>query len=315
MPSLRARIVLSILRNRHLFRLSRRRDTARDWLEDIASIRRRAERSSALLGRTPKGVVAVPALGAPVPSEWIRSAHPDGGASAAKAILYFHGGGYVLGSVAAHRAITAKFAAESGVPALLFGYRLAPEHPYPAALEDAQAVYAWLLADGRGPGDVVFLGDSAGGGLLLALMLRLRDAGLPLPAAGVALSPWTDVANTGESLNANAHLCLAPRDSWKACARHYAGGADPRQPEISPLYGDLHGLPPLLLFAGGHETLLSDSTRFAQKAGQAGVDVTLRVGQGLCHCYPACAPLFPEAVQALREIGRFVRLHLGPRQV
>lgn len=314
MPSLRARVFLSILRNRHLFQPLRRKDTARDWLEDIASIRRRAERSSALLGRLPKGAEAVPAPGAPVPSEWIRPAGPDGGESAGKAILYFHGGGYVLGSVAAHRAITAKFAAQSGVPALLFGYRLAPEHPHPAALEDAQAVYSWLLANGRGPGEIVFMGDSAGGGLLLALMLRLRDAGLPLPAAGVALSPWTDVANTGESLNANAHRCLAPRDSWKACAGHYAGEADPRQPEISPLYGELHGLPPLLLYAGEYETLLSDSTRFAQKARQAGLDVTLRVGQGLCHCYPACAPLFPEAVQALREIGRFVRLHLGLRQ-
>ncbi len=311
MLSFRARLFLFLLRNRHLLRLNFRKETGEDWLHGLPKVREAAAKSSALMGRLPEDIVAQPAdLGA-LRAEWIRprtaaaSTHPD------EAILYFHGGGYVLGTIEAHRGIVAKFVKAAGVGALLFEYRLAPEHPYPAALEDALAAYRWLLHEGYWPERVLFMGDSAGAGLSLATLLALRDEGRPLPAGAVALSPWTDLANTGESLRTNAHLCLAPKDSWVACATHYVGDNDPTDPHISPLYGDLRGLPPLLLFCGADETLRDDSIRFADKARQAGVDVTLRVGERLCHCYPACAPIFPEATAAMAEIGAFARRRLG----
>ena len=309
MPSLRARIFLFLLKNRHLFRLKLQKETAHDWETALPEVRSAAARSAKMLGRLPKGLQAVPVAVGQLAAEWIQSPQ----VAEQKTILYFHGGGYILGSVEAHRSIVAKFVQGSGVRALLFGYRLAPEHRFPAALDDSVAAYRWLLAEGISPAHIVFAGDSAGGGLCLATLLALRDQGLPLPAGAVALSPWTDLKNTGESLRTNAEKCLAPTNSWVVCANHYLGGQDPGTPYASPLYGDLRGLPPLLLSVGGDETLLDDSIRFARKAQEAGVDVTLRVGEGMCHCYPACAPMFPEATQALEELCSFIRARLGAR--
>ncbi len=308
MPSLRGRLFVWILRHRHLLRLKRRPETERDWATDLAGVRRAAEASAGMLGRLPRDVAAEPVDAGGVAAEWLRpaTARTDAGA-----VLYFHGGGYVLGSVAAHRAIVAKFVRGGAVPALVFDYRLAPEHPFPAGLHDALAAYDWLLAQGVPPGRVVFAGDSAGGGLLLAAMLALKDRGSPLPGAGVALSPWTDLTFSGASYRTNAPLCLAPTGSWRACRGHYLGERDPRDPYASPLHGNLAGLPPLLLFAGGDETLRDDAVAFADKARAAGVDVSLRLGQGLFHCYPACAPLFPEATAAMEEIRAFISRFAG----
>ncbi|KAF0218432.1 MAG: Alpha/beta hydrolase fold-3 domain [Geobacteraceae bacterium] len=308
MPSLQCRIFLFVLRNRHLLRFKLKKETAVDWETSLPEVRRSAEKSAKMLGKLPKDIEASPvAIGGGLLAEWIQPAQ----AVKDKVILYFHGGGYVLGSIQAHRGIVSKFVKGSGVVALLFDYRLAPEHPFPAALDDSLAAYRWLLAEGVSPSKIVFAGDSAGGGLCLATLLALRDQGIPLPAAAVTLSPWTDVKNTGESLRTNARLCLAPANSWVACSKHYAGNNDPGLPYISPLYGDLRGLPPILIHVGGHETLLSDSTRFAEKAKAAGTDVTLKIGEGLFHCYPACAPLFPEATQAMDEICAFIKTHVG----
>ncbi len=233
-------------------------------------------------------------------------------AAADRAILYFHGGGYATGSIAAHRGIVAKFVRAAGVPALLFDYRLAPEHPFPAAVDDAVAAYRYLLAQGVEAAHIVFIGDSAGGGLALATLLALRVQGLPLPVGAAVMSPWTDVTNSGASWVSNAQADpLTWKESQVVFAAYYAGEHDPADPLISPLFGDLHGLPPLLIYVGGDETLLDDSTRFAAKAQAAGVQVTLHIGAGLFHCYPACAPLFPEATQALAEIGQFVRERVG----
>jgi acetyl esterase/lipase len=218
----------------------------------------------------------------------------------------------VTGSCQGHRSVVAKFVKASGVGALLFAYRLAPEHPFPAALEDALAAYRWLLAEGVSPDHIAFMGDSAGGGLGLATLIALRDQAVPLPAAAVALSPWTDLKCTGESLTTKAKVdSLTWKESWAVFSSYYAGENDPGLPWISPLYGDLQGLPPLLIYVGGDELLLDDSTRFAEKAERAGVEVTLRVGEGLFHCYPVCAPLFPEAKQAMVEICTFIKAHLG----
>lgn len=307
MSSLRSRIFLFVLRNRHLLNFRLKKETSVDWATSLPEVRRNAEKSSKMFGKLPKGIEAFPVAIGGLSAEWIQP--PQGVKD--KVILYFHGGGYVLGSIEAHRGIVAKFVKGSGVAALSFNYRLAPENPFPAALDDGVAAYRWLLTEGVAASRIVFAGDSAGGGLCLATLVALRDQGIPLPAAAVTLSPWTDLKNTGESLRTNAKSCLAPTDSWVACSRHYAGEMDPGLPWISPLYADLHGLPPLLVYAGSDETLLDDSTRFAAKAKEAGVDVTLKVGDGMCHCYPACAPLFPEATQAMNEIFAFVKSRIG----
>lgn len=307
MPSLRSRLFLFVLRNRHLLKFKLKKETAHDWETSLPEVRVSAAKTTKMLGKLPKGVEAVPGTIGEMPAEWIQPVQP----AADGAILYFHGGGYILGSIEAHRGIVAKFVRGSGMRALLFGYRLAPEHRFPAALDDAVAAYRWLLSEGISPAKIVFAGDSAGGGLCLATLLALRDRQVPLPAAAVALSPWTDLKNTGESLRTNAAKCMAPTNSWVVCANHYLGEQDPGQPYASPLYGDLRGLPPLFVIAGGDETMLSDSTRFARKAEEAGVAVTLKVGEGMCHCYPACAPMFPEATRAMEEICAFIRAQGG----
>ncbi|MFZ5643718.1 MAG: alpha/beta hydrolase [Bacillota bacterium] len=303
MPSLQARLICFLLRSRQRLR----RETI-DWntYEAVLRFRREVENGAGFFGKLPGGIEVSPVTIGGFTAEWILPSTVKD-----RVMLYFHGGGYVSGTCRAHRPIVSKFVNGSGVGALLFEYRLAPEHRFPAALEDSVAAYRWLLAEGVSPSKIVFVGDSAGGGLCLATLLALRDQGMPLPAAAAAYSPVTDYKCTGESYRTNAKLCLAPEGTAQAFAKHYAGESDPGLPYISPLYGDLHGLPPILIHVGGHETLRDDSIRFAEKAKAAGVDVTLRVGEGLFHCYPACSPLFPEARQAMDEICTFINKHTG----
>lgn len=307
MPSLRSRLVSFLLKHRHLFRLQLKATTI-DWETSIPDLRRQVEKSAGMFGKLPAGIEASPFTIDGLPAEWIMPA----AAGKDKAILYFHGGGYVVGSCPAHRSIVAKFVQGSGIGALLFGYRLAPEHPFPAALEDALAAYRRLLADGVSPAHIVLVGDSAGGGLTLATLIALRDQGLPLPAAAVALSPWTDLKCSGESYRTKIKVDPATwPGSWTVFSKYYTNGNDPGHPWISPLYGDLRGLPPILIYVGTDEVLLDDSIRFAEKARKAWVDVTLKVGEGMFHCYPVCTPLFPEARQAMEEICFFIKTHVG----
>ena len=301
MPSLRARLVGTMLRNRNLFK----KKPAVDWntLAAIEDFRREVETGAARFGNLPPGISVTPVPIGDLYAEWISSSSsPVNG----KVLLYFHGGGYVSGTCAAHRGIVAKFVQGSNAKALVFEYRLAPEHPYPAALEDALAAYEWLLADGIPPDNIVFAGDSGGGGLCLSTLLAIRDRDLPLPSRAVVLSPYTDLKCTGKSHATNLNRCLSPKGTPQAFGRHYAGASDPELPYISPYYGDLHGLPPLLIFAGSDEVLLDDSRMFAEKARKSGVKVTLQVGEGLFHCYPVMAPLFPEATSAMQEIFTFI---------
>jgi monoterpene epsilon-lactone hydrolase len=310
MPSLQSRLIYFAIRNRHLLRLHLKRETW-DWNTSIPRFRQECEEANDRMARMPQGIQVTPApidtLPAGLSAEWIR---PDQ-AEKDKVIFYIPGGGFVSGSCNDHRAMVAKLVKGSGVAALLFEYRLAPEHPFPAALEDTLATYRWLLAQEIAPEQVVIVGESAGGGLGLATLLALRDQGLPLPAAAVAMSPMTDLKLTGESHRTKANVCLSPPGMSVVCSKYYAGGNDPTLPWMSPLYGNLHGLPPLLIYVGEYETLLDDSTRFAAKALDAGVEVTLRVGEGMVHCYPLMAPLFPEATQALEEICAFIQTHAG----
>lgn len=302
MSSLASRFFIFILRHRHLLRFKFSREII-DCNTSIPALRKRIEKSLGMFGKLPTGVEISPATIGGLYAEWIRPSRMPHD----RAILYFHGGGYVMGSCSAYRSIVAKFAAGSGIGALVFDYRLAPEHPFPAALDDSLAAYTWLLSQGLSPDRITFVGDSAGGGLCLATLLAIRDRGIALPAAAVALSPWTDLKCTGASYHRKDPL--APEGSWMVHSKYYAGDNDPALPLISPLYGDVTRLPPLLIYAGGDESMLDDATRFAEKARKAGVNTRLQVGAGMVHCYPVLSPLFPEASEAMEDICAFLRMH------
>ena len=247
-------------------------------------------------------VTTVDAGGAP--AEWVVAS----GADSDRVILYLHGGGYSLGSLDSHRRLVAHLSSEARARVLNVDYRLAPEHPYPAAVDDAVAAYRWLLGQGVSADRIAISGDSAGGGLTLATLLALKDAGDPLPAAAVPLSPWTDLEGTGESMRtrAAADLMIQPA-RLKETADLYANGADLRQPQLSPLHGDYAGLPPLLIQVGDAEVLLDDATRVAAIAEAAGVDVTLEVWDEMPHVFQAFVGLLPESDQAVARIGQWVR--------
>lgn len=242
-----------------------------------------------------------------VPVEWVEVP----GAEPERVVLYLHGGGYVLGSVPSYRAFAGRISRAAAARVLLVDYRLAPEHRFPAAVDDAVAACQWLARREGGLSHVVVAGDSAGGGLALAMMLVLRDLGHALPAAAVCISPSTDLAKTGESIRTRAHLDpLVSVPTTFAHARRYLGDdGDPTHPLASPLYAQLHGLPPLLVMVGTHELLHDDSTRLAEKASAAGVEVTLEIAQDMVHIWPFFAAILPEGQQAVERVGVFVRAH------
>ncbi len=254
---------------------------------------------------TVPGTVVTPVVLGGVPGERVR---PEGGVVAGT-MFYLHGGGYIACSPRTHRRITGGYASR-GLEVVAPAYRLAPEHPFPAALDDAHAAYLGLLADGVPPGRVVFGGDSAGGGLALALLLRLRDEGRPLPVGGVLFSPWTDLTETSATLRSNArHDALFPGTGMARLTEPYLAGADPADPLVSPLFGDHCGLPPLLLHVGSHEVLLDDSRSLAARAGAAGVPVTLRTWPVVPHVWQMFR--MPEAAVSLDEAAAFARGVLG----
>jgi epsilon-lactone hydrolase len=242
-----------------------------------------------------------------VDAEWIVPAD----APADKAILYFHGGGFRLGSIASHRDLIAGIAEASGCRALAINYRLAPEHRFPAAPEDALTAFDWLRAQGFAADNIALAGDSAGGNLVLTTMLGLRDRGEPLPTAGVMMSPWTDLAATGESYqNRAAADPIHQRSMILALAKNYLGeGGDAFNPLASPLYADLTGLPPLLIQAGDRETVRDDATMLAAKARAAGVDAELQVFDGMIHVFQMF-PEIPQAAEAIAAIAAFLRRYL-----
>ena len=257
---------------------------------------------------TPPGVT-VEAVDTGVPSEWVAHAHAR---AADCAVLYLHGGAYVLGSPRTHRGLAAAISRSARAGVLLPEYRLAPEHAFPAALEDARTAYRWLIEErGIAPVRIAISGDSAGGGLGVALLVSLREEGVPLPACYVGISPWTDLAGTGPSMDA-----LDETDPWldaamvRRAAEAYAGELPRDDPRISPLYADLTGLPPMLVHVGSDEILLDDARRLVARARDAGVDASVGVFPGLWHVFHAF-PGFPESRDAVREIGAFIRRHTG----
>lgn len=243
-----------------------------------------------------------------VPGEWITPPRLDGG----RTILYLHGGYYLLGSIRSHRTLAGNIAAAARARALIIDYRLAPEHPFPAARDDALTAYHWILARDARHDQVTLVGDSAGGGLALEVLLSLRELGEPLPAAAVCMSPATDLTLCGESWRTNAKKdAVLSRHIAEQAQLMYLPGIDPCDPLASPLFADLHDLPPLLIQVGSDELLLSDSTSFAEYARRAGVDVTLEVWPGMQHIWQYAAGFVPEARQAIDRIGEFIRTVSG----
>ena len=222
-------------------------------------------------------------------------------------ILFLHGGGYVTGSPALYRHISWRFASAAKARLVAIEYRLAPEHPFPAAVDDAFAAWHALLDEGANPLNCAIMGDSAGGGLALALALKLRDSGVPLPGALVAISPWTDLAMTGRSAQPPAADPMLHYDYLVDQAAQYLAGADPCHPYASPLYGDPRGLPPTLLHVGGDEILRDDSVRMAERMREAGCTVSLEVWPRMPHVWHAFAPVMPEATRAIARVGSFVQ--------
>jgi monoterpene epsilon-lactone hydrolase len=243
-----------------------------------------------------------------VASEWVTAP----GSAADRVMLYFHGGGYSIGSLASYRNFTGNLARGTGARLLAAGYRLAPEHPFPAAVEDAVTSYRWLIDAGIPPHRIVIAGDSAGGGLALAAGIALRDRGHPRPAAIVAICPSTDLAKEGASVTERAHL--DPIVNFKSSMAHalrYVGNQDNLKNSLaSPLYADLHGLPPILILVGTHESLFDDSTRFAAKAQAAGVEVELDIWDEMIHVWPLFADILPEGREAIEKIGNYVKARI-----
>ncbi len=287
--------------------IARIRAIYRGWNRDTSVAQMRSDWDAAFGGSTaPVTCERVSADG--VDGEWISPANvPED-----NAILYFHGGGFRLGSLTSHRDLMAQIALASGCRVLAINYRLAPEHRFPAALDDALAAYGWMLDRGLKSENVAFAGDSAGGNLVLAAMLALRERGLPLPVSAVLMSPWTDLAATGSSYVSRAEADpIHQRSMILALAKNYLGGqGDPYDPLVSPLYADLAGLPPLLIQVGDSETVLDDSVMFADLARAAGVDVSLEVWDGMIHVFQMFGAELPEAGQAISSIGKFLNRHL-----
>jgi epsilon-lactone hydrolase len=278
-------------------------------LSDVAALRRLWEVLAARSTPVPDEVSWEPVTAGGVACEWVHGPAERG----RQAMMYLHGGCYVFGSAATFRELIGRLSMATGMWVLALDYRLAPEHPFPAAVDDALAAYRWLLGTGIEPGGIVFAGDSAGGGLALATLLALRDAGDRLPAAAVLLSPWTDLTCSGESYASRAESDpLFTREQVVTLAAQYLAGANPASVLASPIYADLKGLPPLLVHVGSDEVLLDDATRLAERAKAAGVDVELRVWDGMWHEFQRYAGRgVIEAQESIDLIGAFTKKRVG----
>lgn len=290
--------------------IARVRQTYGRWRRDTTPTQMRADWDALFSARGNANTESTVANG--VPCEWVRAP----GVRADRSLLYFHGGGFQVGSLSSHRELMALLSAAAGVQVLGVGYRLAPEHRYPAALEDALAVFEWLQAQGIHAAHIGLAGDSAGGGLALSTMLRRQADGQALPAAAFLMSAWTDLTAAGESyVTRAADDPIHQRPMILAMARNYLGeGVDAADPRISPLFADplaLGALPPMLLQVGGRETVVSDSEVFVDKARAAGAQAELQVWPGMIHVFQQFPGELPEAREAIAAGGRFLAAHLG----
>ena len=255
---------------------------------------------------TPKDVRFEPAMADGVPVHWM--VPPE--ASDDRTVLYLHGGGYMIGSVVDYREMVPRIARAAQARALTVDYRLAPEHPHPAAVEDAVTAYRWLLANGGTAETTIVAGDSAGGGLAIATLVSLKDQGVALPAGCVSISPWVDLEMTGVSIEGNAGVDpLVSKDFLVSFAQAFLQGQDPKTPLAAPLHADLSGLPPILIQVGSIEVLLDDAKRLAERAKAAGTEAKLEVVEGVPHVWHWYGSFLAEARNSINRIGDFVRRH------
>jgi len=276
------------------------------WSHGSIAEQRARQEKRASYARLPAQVASQPVTVESIPAEWICVPGSNAGV-----MLYLHGGAYCLGSINTHRDLIARLAAATKCKALALAYRLAPENPFPAALEDTTAAYGWLLAQGTDPARILLAGDSAGGGLTVAALVALRDAGMPLPAGAICLSPWVDLALTGNSVQRRRRADpILNAASLSRYAAAYAGTMPLTSPLLSPINADLHGLPPLLIHAGTDEVLLDDATRLAERASRVGVAVTLETWDGLFHVFQTVAFL-PETRESLEKAAGFATKRLA----
>jgi acetyl esterase/lipase len=275
--------------------------------QDVAEARARFEKMGAFLGGAPDAKCEKVDVDG-VPAEWVSARGVDAG----RAVLYLHGGGYAIGSLNTHRRLAFDISAASGARVLLLDYRLAPEHPFPAAVDDAAKAWRWLLKQGLAPNKLAIAGDSAGGGLTIATLVNLRDQKLGLPACAVAISPWVDLEGVGTSMTArSAQDPMVQKAGLTWMADMYLGGKDARAPLAAPLHADLKGLPPILVQVGTAETLLDDATRIAERLHSAGCDVKLSVWPNMLHVFPLFAPILSEGRDGCLEIGQFMRARMA----
>lgn len=266
--------------------------------------RRREWEEEAGLVELPDDVALAEGVAGGVACEWVAAP----GVAEDRVFVFCHGGSYNAGSPRTHRLLAANLSRATRTRLLLPDYRLAPENPFPAGVKDALLVYQWLLNQGFAVKNIVVGGDSAGGGLILSMLLALKAAGAPLPRAAVLLAPWTDLTVSSASYETNRQADpIIVRERLAEAGRLYAGKRDPADPLLSPLFADPSGLPPLLIHAGGDEAMLDDSRRFAERAEAAGVAVTFRVFDGMWHVFHTAADRVPEAQRAIDEIGDFVQ--------
>ena len=303
MQSLRSKLVIGLVKNRHWFKLKLKPEVV-DEDFSVDEFRRSIDKASAKI-KLPKNVssqrVAVEGMNA----EWIIPQNPRQG----KVLLYIHGGGFISGSCLTHRMHVAKFASQCQLKSLVFDYRLAPEHPFPAAVEDCVAAYQWLLNQGVEADDIIVGGESAGATLTLSLLLAIKQRDLVQPKAAFSISPVTDLRCQATSFEYNAKNDVAPMGSWTLWTGLYIAGNDPTDPLLSPQFGNFEGLPPLYICVGTHEIHLDDCIAVAVIAEKDGVAVTLKKWDRMIHAFPLLSPLFPEAKEVLQDICDFVKHH------
>ncbi len=292
----------------HIYKLMLRLQKRPQMLDGSRSIAEARSNQERLLSRLkpPTDSSCESMMVGDVPAEWIAANRVDNG----RIILYLHGGAYCLGSINTHRALAAYIGKAAQARTLIIDYRLAPEYHHPAALDDATYAYKWLLAQGHAPQNIAIVGDSAGGGLTLATLLKLREEKVPMPGTAVTLSPWSDLAGTGASIKQkqNVDYILSPQFLSNS-ARLYTNGHGLDNHFISPYYASYHNFPPLLIQVGTDEILLDDAVRLAQKAQADGVDVTLDIWEGMLHVWQMGVPYIPEAKEAITQIGVFIQQH------
>ena len=301
MQSIRSKIVIGLIKNRHLLKFKLKPEIV-DENFSVDDFRKKIDTISAKI-KLPKNVLSEKFTIKNINAEWIIPKNPIKN----KVLLYIHGGGFISGSCLTHRMHVAKFANTCQLKSLVFDYRLAPEFPFPAALNDCIEVYKWLLNVGYQSSDIIIGGESAGATLTLSLLLALKETGILLPKAAFSISPITDLRCLAESFNYNAKNDVAPYGSWTLWTKYYVSDNDPTNPFLSPQFGNYIGIPPLYICVGTHEIHLDDCINVANNAKQCGVDITFSIWEKMIHAFPLLSPLFPEAKRAFSEICEFVK--------